>query len=44
MNDEKIKRLITLYELIIHGDQKRFGLLIAMTLIMVDAGMTYWLK
>jgi len=26
MNDEKIKRLITLYELIIHGDEKRFGL------------------
>lgn len=26
MNDEKIKRLITLYELIIHGNEKRFGL------------------
>ena len=26
MNDEKIKRLITLYELIIHGNEKKMGL------------------
>jgi|15BtaG_2_1085339.scaffolds.fasta_scaffold58149_2 hypothetical protein len=26
MNDEKIKRLITLYESIIHGDKEKFGL------------------